>query len=245
MTLPHLGMSLELKYNSMENSRDERYLNFPVQLLAGFLSEKDMVLENIFHYALFTYSLKLNEGSDSQRIKATIKYFNVTNFSPAKGKTISETVPGKGPVTGISLSVFWDYYNKEKTPFESAVFLAYCALKSIVGEQSFVKIDNLYLLSRMDGKAKSVEEYDQLSKEIFEYATPYKIRRLKDALVDNWGLKTYSRHTRGFYVSFKMELDALVFEAEKRREKAKRAYLKHKEKEAYLKALEKIRMMGH
>lgn len=229
----------------MENRRDERYLNFPVQLLAGLMTDKNKALENIFHYALYTYSLKLNEGSESQRKKATIKYFNVTDYSPTKGKAISETVPGKGPVTGFSLNVFWDYYNQEKTPFECAVFLAYCALKSIVGEQSFVKIDNLYLLSRMDGKAKSVEDYDQLSKEVFYYATPYKIRRLKDALVDNWGLKTYGRHTRGFYVSFKMELDALVFEAEKRREKAKRAYLKQKEKEAYLKALEKIRMMGH
>mgnify|MGYP001019063824 CR=1 FL=1 len=229
----------------MENSRDERYLNFPVQLLAGFMTDKDKVLANIFHYALYTYSLKLNEGSESQRKKATIKFFNVTDFNLNKGKAISETIPGKGPFTGFSLNVFWDYYNQEKTPFECAVFLAYCALKSIVGEQSFIKIDNLYLLSRMDGKAKSVEDYDQLSKEVFYYATPYKIRRLKDALVDNWGLKTYGRHTRGFYVSFKMELDALIVQAEIRRKKAKEAYIKKKEQEAYLKAIEKIRKMGY
>jgi hypothetical protein len=228
----------------MENRIDERYLNFPVQLLAGFMTEKDKVLENIFHFALFTYSLKL-EGYDSQRKKATINFFNVTNFNPTKGKAISETVPGKGPVSGISLNVFWDYYNQEKTPFECAVFLAYCALKSIVGEQSFVKIDNLYLLSRMDGKAKPVKDYSLLSKEVFEYATPYKIRKLKFALIESWGLKTYGRHTRGFYVSFKMELDALIVQAEIRRKKAKEAYIKKKEQEAYLKAIEKIRKMGY
>lgn len=66
----------------------------------------------------------------------------------------------------------------------------------------------------------------------------------KDELVDKWGLKTYSRYTRGFYFSFKMELDALVFEAEKSRKKAKMAYLKKKEDEARLKALERIKIMG-
>jgi hypothetical protein len=97
----------------------------------------------------------------------------------------------------------------------------------------------------MDGKAKPVKDYSLLSKEVFEYATPYKIRKLKFALIESWGLKTYGRHTRGFYVSFKMELDALIVQAEIRRKKAKEAYIKKKEQEAYLKAIEKIRKMGY
>ncbi len=229
----------------MEDRKDERYLNFPIKLIQGLLTvDKDIVLNDICDYALYVYSLKLNDGNDDQRKKATIKYFKITDFNLINGKAIADSLPENSPMTGISLKVFWDYYKQEKTTFECAVLAAYCALKSIIGKQPYIKIDNLYLLSRMDGNAKSVKDYMCLSSEVFGYATSFKIRKIKDELVDKWGLKTYGRYTRGFYVSFSMELDALVFEAEKRRKKAKIAYLKKKENDAVLKALEKIKAMN-
>lgn len=232
----------------MEDRKDERYLNFPIKLLAGLLTvDKDIVLHDILTYSLYTYSLKLLEGNEDQKRKATLNFFAVKTTDKRffeNGKAIADSLPENSPMTGISLKVFWDYYKQEKTTFECAVLAAYCALKSIIGKQPYIKIDNLYLLSRMDGNAKSVKDYMCLSSEVFGYATSFKIRKIKDELVDKWGLKTYGRYTRGFYVSFSMELDALVFEAEKRRKKAKIAYLKKKENDAVLKALEKIKAMN-
>lgn len=203
---------------------DEKYFNFPIQLLQGFMVDHEKALNNILLYSLYAHSLKLEYGNELECFKSSLDYYSVEFGNPLsaynKAVKIYEQVDSNGPKAGINKKVFWDFRDSHKTAFEKGVLLAFLALKSIVQMKPYCKVDNKFMLARMDGKAKACE-LTELSKEISQFANEYQTKKLKAALVDGWGLITYSRYTRGFYVSFKLSLDDLVYEAEKRRQSYK------------------------
>ena len=92
----------------------------------------------------------------------------------------------------------------------------------------------------MDGNSKSVD-VSELSDEVKVYANRYQIDKIKKELIFNWYLVYYSRHTRGFYVSFKLDIEELVFEAEKKRKSVKEKQQKQAQNEALKKALERLK----
>ncbi|MFL9845128.1 hypothetical protein [Flavobacterium rhizosphaerae] len=224
---------------------DEKYLNIPVQLLEGFLVDKQVVLNNICDYAIYAHSLKLEDGTEEECFASAADFYKITyqkviikkRFKNAK--ELYDYLPENSPKVGLNLSRFWDYYKNHKKEFEIACLLAYLAIKSILGKKSYCKMDNKFLLARMDGKTHSCA-FDELSDEVFKYANEYQTKKIKNALSDTWGLVTYSYHTRGFWVSFKLSLDDLVFEAEKRREAVKEKQRKEEIKSARDKALERL-----
>jgi len=75
---------------------------------------------------------------------------------------------------------------------------------------------------------------------IRKYSTEYQIRKIKNSLVDNWNLVTYSRYNRGFYISLKLPLEKLAFEAEKQRVNVKNKKRKAEIKQAYLNAMKRL-----
>ena len=155
------------------------------------------------------------------------------------GRTLYDSMPENSPKAGINLDTFWDYYKNGKTEFDKVCLLAYLAIRSVLQNQAYTKLTTPYLLSRMAGKTHSIAP-EALPHDILKYNIDYRMRKIKTALRDGWGLITYSRHLRGFYVSYKMTLDELVFEAEKRRKSTKEKQYKLKEKEALAKALQKL-----
>lgn len=223
---------------------EERYFNVPIQLIEGFLSDHVKVLDNMLYYALFAHSLKLELGSNIEKMKASANYFRVKlsncNRAFTEGEILYNSINRDGPKVGINVNKFWEYHKNHKTEFEKACLLAFLALKSIVQKQSYCKIDNKFLLARMDGKARSCD-FNELSKEVLKYANEYQTRKIKKALSDTWGLVTYSYHTRGFYISFSMKIDDLVFEAEKRRESFREKQRKDEVKMAREKALSRLK----
>ncbi|MDP2888953.1 MAG: hypothetical protein Q8P34_08305, partial [Bacteroidota bacterium] len=102
------------------------------------------------------------------------------------------------------------------------------------------KTNNLYLWARMSGNSKSIKDISELSEAVKKYANEYQTVKLKTALRDSWGLVTYSRYTRGFYVSFTLDLPALVMEAEKRRKSTKEKQYRQHEKEVVRAVLQSI-----
>ena len=144
-------------------------------------------------------------------------------------------------MVGLNTAIWLKYYKDEKTEFEDISFLAFLALKSILGRKTHCKVNNKYWLARMDGKPCSIENYNELSPEIYKYSTEYQTVKIKKALEDSWGLTTYSFHTRGFYVSFELTLEELVYQAEKLKQSNKdREYQAHK-KEAREKAYDRLK----
>ena len=224
---------------------NERYLNFPIQLLAGFITDTRKTLDNIVSYSVYEYALKLEHGTELQKIKDSAKYYDMRlgsiKHSLDNGKLLYNSVANNSPKVGMNLSIWWDFYKNEKTEFDKVCLLGFLAIKSILGNKSYCKVTNLYLWARMDGKTNTIDNVSELSNEIRKYANRYQTENIKSELILNWHLIYYSRYTRGFYVSLKMSLEDLIFEAEKKRKSTKDKQQKQLQNEALKKALERLK----
>jgi hypothetical protein len=222
---------------------EEKYFNVPVQLFNGFMDDSKKCLNSVFDYAIYQHSLKLT-GTQAERLKAACKWYVVQAGNNSKtiadGKELTENTPENSPKVGLSLSMFWDFYNNDKSDFDKICLLGYLAIKSILQKKPYWKLDNKFWLSRMDGKVKAVAEFDEISESILKYSSEYQTKKIKTELRNNWGLVAYGRYTRGFYVSYSLTIDQLVFEAEKRRKSTIDKQHKQAEKEALLKAIQKL-----
>lgn len=189
---------------------EAKYFNFPIQLIDGIFKDKIKALTNGLYYALYSHSLKL-ESEEHGKNAAYDKYveawkwYGVTgvnkgNFSRAI--ELHDSLPEKCVKVGLNISIFWDYYKKDKTDFEIACLAAFLAMRSIIGDKPYCKMDNSYLLARMAGQSKAIKDINELPPEVLRYAKEYQIVKIKNELRLGWGLKHYSFHTRGFYVSF-------------------------------------------
>jgi hypothetical protein len=220
--------------------KDVRYFNFPIELLSDFLNDGSKVLNNISDYALYSHSLNMEYGDELECMKASQIFFKITCSNIEKslnnGKQLFDSIRPNSPMVGINLTIFWDYYKNDKSEFDKACLLAFLAIKSILNKKPYCKIDNRFLLARMDGKAKSCD-FDSLSSSIYKYANEYQTKKIKYQLSEYWNLITYSRYTRGFYVSFSLSLDELVYEAEKRRKSVKEKQKRQLQNEAVKNAL--------
>lgn len=224
--------------------QNEVYFNFPIQLLDGFLRDSQTQLEFILNYHLYAHSLKLDAGDELKNFIDSAKYWNVElgneELAFDDGKMVYDSLPDNSPMTGISEAVFWDYFQNFKTDFEKACFIAFVALKSILGTKPYAKITNAYLLSRMDGKPKVSKDVLNLSDEVKQYSTRYRLDKIKEELQNSWGLVYYSHYTRGFYISFKLTIEKLVYEAEKKRKSNKEKKRKELKNQARKKALDQL-----
>jgi len=200
-------------------------------------------LHKILYYALCQHSQNLEEGDDLVKLKSSAKYFNVT-LGDAKyvfkkgGELIENEIVGY-PKVGINTKTYWDFRDNYKSEFEKVSLLAFLAIKSILQQKAYCKIGNKFWLARMDGKASSCES-EELSAAIGKYSNEYQLRKIKNSLVDNWNLVTYSRYNRGFYISLKLPLEKLAFEAEKQRANVKNKKRKDEIKQAYLNAMKRL-----
>lgn len=225
-------------------SDEGTYYNFPIQLIKGFLDNDKRCLNNILDYHLYKHSLKLECGSEIENFEDAAAYYeiNLVNSNECFKNAVHliNSIPAKSPRVSIASSVFWNFYQNYKSEFEKVCLLSYLAFKSILGDKPYCKVDNNYFLARLNGNVNTIENTSELEESIQKYANHYQIRKIKNELSFNWGLKTYSRQTRGFYISFKLSLEELIFQAEKNRKSYKEKMLKKSEADAVKKALEKL-----
>ena len=226
------------------SGEEHKYFNFPVVLLEGFLKDSISCLNNIYDYALFTHTLNYECGNEVEKITSADKYFKTVTGNKeqtfSNGMELYNSIPKKMPMVGINVGVWFDFYKHDKDDFQLVSLLGFLAIKSILQNKAYCKIDNKFWLSRMDGKARSVNSLNQLSRSIKIFANEYQTKKIKNELIYNWGLKHYSRYTRGFYVSFSLDLDQLVYEAEKRRKSTKEKERKFSERLAVERALVRL-----
>lgn len=224
---------------------DIKYLNFPIQLLQGFMLDESTCLTNICDYAIYAKSLEFKYGEGDLN-----KFQNVSNFYGLNFDSIEDNYLNGSllydsfvnpPMTGLNVKIFKDFRDNKKSVFEKVSFLAFLALRSILGTKSYCQITNKYWLSRMDGKAKTIQCKSELSQELRKYISEYQTKKMKRELHLNWGLKDYSMHTRGFFVSFKLSMDELVLKVEKRREMYKEKQYRSLQRESLQKARIKLK----
>jgi len=219
---------------------NKKYFNFPIVLLEGFLIDHKKCLNDIIDYAMYAYC----EKYDTDDVKRAARFFGVTlgnEFSTYRnGNELFDSVPEGLPKVGISKEIFFDYYKNEKTEFQNVTLLAFLAIKSVLQNKAYCKLDNNYLFARMDGKSHTIKNDSELSKELLKYKNEYQSVKIKNELKLNWGLIHYAYYTRGFYVSLKMSLEDLIFQVEKKKKSNKLKEQKEKEKAAILAAMERL-----
>lgn len=198
------------------------YLNFPIELLDGFLENKNHVLENIRDYSLYTLSMNLDFGEEMDKFKDQARFLDIyienSEVALDNGVGLFIRYGIHSPMAGIKVSVWSEFYFKEKTEFIMVCLLGHLALKSILGDKPYCKLTNQYWFSRMSGKRSTMEEIDRNSK-LSKFSTPYYLNKIKNELEDCWSLTHYGSYTRGFYVSYKMNFKELVNQVEMNRKK--------------------------
>lgn len=227
-------------------SSEKRYFNFPIQLLEGFMVKKDNCLNDILNFALYDHATNnLIHGTIVHRFSETAHYYGVSlgslEYTMQEGKRLYSEYGEEKVKVGISKDIYWDFRTNDKTPFEDVCLLAYLALRSILRNKPYCKITNLYWLSRMDGKTHAFDNLLELSDPLMKYSNEYQLNKIKFYLMDAWNMVHYGRYTRGFYISFKIELEDLVYQVEKKRKSVKMKQQKDAQKLALKMALEKLK----
>lgn len=166
-------------------------------------------------------------------IDAAGNFYGITwannNVAFENGKRIYKSLPPKSPKTSITRAMIFDFYNNDKSEFEIVVFLAFAAIRSILQKQPYSKITNDYLIGRMSGNSGKGQPVNPL---LVKYTNRYQLDKIKIELQNNWGLKLYANHTRGFYVSFVLTLDELIMQAELKRKRYREKQLSERKNEA-------------
>lgn len=218
------------------------YLTFPMQLLKDGIDNISGCMDKAMCYCLYWNYTKIEyhateaNNMKSAAIRTGVDFPNLRG-SFNEGKKIHDSIRVNAPKVSINLSTILDFYKNTKTPFEVVCFLTFAGIRSILQKQPYTKITNDYLLGRMAGN-KSKEE--PLPKWIIPFANRYQLDKIKSELQDNWGLKLYAYHTRGFYVSFKLSKDEIAFYAEKKRKSSKEKARQEENRQARQAALKRL-----
>lgn len=226
---------------------EDRFFNFPIVLLDGFLEDLERVLENIWDYSIYTRTLSYDFGSMKTKIEDAKNYFGVNGGLDTRitgnGKELYEEYKSFAH-TGISKKIYFDYLKNDKTKEQKLQLLGFLALKSIIGSRSYFKTNNLLVLSRMAGLPETAKKIEELPSGFYHLNTRYQMDKLKENLKDSWGLIIYGRYIRGFYFSFNMKREDLIFEAEKNRKSNKEKARKKKEEEEYKRAIQRLNSLN-
>lgn len=137
----------------------DRFLNFPIVLLQGFLEDHNRCIVNIFRYSVFEMVY-----SDEARFESIDEF--MLEFEFPINKNLIPSIEKKGrelydscywmnyPRTGIHIDTI-SRFNTERTPFDLVCLLLFLALKSIVQKKPFCNAKNPLILARMAGFPKS------------------------------------------------------------------------------------------
>ena len=224
------------------------YMNFPISFLEEAFEDIKNTINNIMHYAIYKHSRSLKIGTEKEKMKDASLFFSTTlgNTEDAilgAKKSIS-TKNLKTPNVSINMTILWDFYEADKNEFDIACFCAFCAIKSIIGNKEYAKTNKSLITARMFGF--STLEVSGFIPETFisklkdKYCNRYHIDKVLLTLQTDWGLKLYSDHSRGFYLSFSKSLEDLAIICIEKKTKSKAKLLteeKAKAKEAALKKL--------
>jgi hypothetical protein len=200
----------------------QKYYNAPVSLYKWFLQDPKGVLIKVVDYAVMDYSLQQKISFFQAAHDLNVLYPEKSKYAEERSMEIYRTHTG-APMAGIGEKILWDYREKPAPDeWELIQFLGYMAAKSIIGKSGYSKFSNGLFLSRMAGEPRTVPP-NELPGEIAKFGTRRRLDRLKGALMDEWGFCHYGQSTRGWFGSFKLDMEELIIQVESQREKRKAA----------------------
>lgn len=210
-------------------------------VLEGWKDKKEF-LKDVLYFHIQNHADKLEdlneyEETEAQRFKRSADFWGVemqgcVESRCQRGESLLCEFEDAKVYVGISTDIFWSFYNSDKSQFEWECLVAFLALKSILGKKTYCKSNNGLLYARMSG-SESVNN-DSIT------LTRFHRDKIICELENNWGLKYYSRYTKGFYFGFDIGINDLVFEAEKRRKSTKEKLRNDEKKKALVEALKRL-----
>jgi hypothetical protein len=229
-------------------SRNDQYLSFPVQLLRKE-SIKEIASKAI-NYGIIDYMVRhglegvngfdeacdfigiiITDANREQAYKATRGVYDTLESSIDKVVYVS-----------IKKDMLFEFRDVPKTDFEIDVFRAFIGVKSIIGSKSVQRLTNEYLVARLSGFSSIEDALSKCTSKFCNYyQNRYQIDKLKKALEENYKMKHYGIHTRGFYISFTMTFKALVKYVETTKQSVKDKAFKDKKKALILEAKQELK----
>lgn len=219
-----------------------RYFLFPIELLQE--SDIQQVCRKAFDYGIYRKALDfIVEGETKvmpRHIEQSMQYFNLNvNHLERRvkdGKILYDTFSNNNPMVSINKEKLLQYQH-DKPAFEVLVFRAECAIRSILGKKPYAKVTNDYLMARMYG-FRNVADHQSNESHVLPR---YQLDKIKLELQRDWYLVYYSKQNRGFYVSYSLSLENLIYHAELNRESYKAKILKQAKEEAYQKVMQRLK----
>lgn len=234
---------------------DEVYFNFPISIIATYKDDPKGTIQNIYKFCLYERYLELTENStsselsnsnDLERFRISLGHYGFSTETNdhmfLKSKVTYETfIKYKCARAGVKYSIIDRYdYEFESIGFDEVCFLMFIGLKSILGNSSYKKTNKKLLFNRMLGNNKTVLEIENLPVFVKKYTSEYQFIKMIQELEINWNLKYYSRHMRGFYFSFTLDIRQLIITAERNKESNKKKIFHENKKKIIKETLSKI-----
>lgn len=227
---------------------DKIFYNFPIAIFRQVRTDtKDRILfiedtiNQAIRYALFAaYKKRMppqsnpneyNEGvfnSLMEEMGFTVDYDHkkaLQNYAEAYWRHRNNRV-----FVGVDKDLLFDFRDNlvYKTDFEIIQFLAFLAIRSIIGAGHYnMRVKHIpwpYVLSRMAGHEKKVSDINRLPKFISQYASKRLRVKLINALCERWHMQYYGKYLgkgRPPLFTFSTSIDlAAVVEAEKQQKRA-------------------------
>ncbi len=240
---------INLKWEVEMNDKP-RYGTVPISLLRNIHIDQKGTIRKMIDYTLYDRMIKENpyyaeeepDAFEEPAMEGSMEYFNLLpndlKGRMERGKEIYDTLHGT-PNASISIKKMLEFQER-KTEFDLMVFSFYCAIRSIVGTKPYYKGTNEFWLARAFGYS-TVKEYQnaettQAEKDLrVRYSKRDWLKKVKLTLQNDWYLIYVSTNKyirmRGYYVSFKMDLEALAIIVKGKNDKYK---IKENEREAVM-----------
>lgn len=209
-----------------------KYITVPIGLLREIHTDPKGTIGKMFDYGIYdrmrkNYPILEHEDFDDDTgIEESMEYFELNPKNGATeletGKTLYDKFQGT-PNASINIYKLLEF-QEGKTEFELMAFCFYCAIRSIIGTQAFYhsktkKGEPDFWFVRAFGYS-SKEEFRksnpaQAEKDLrVKYSNRYWFELVKKTLQNDWYLVYVSTNKhikmRGYYVSFKLSLEALA-----------------------------------
>lgn len=230
------------------------YYNFPVSLLGELLDYTSETFQKILAWATYDYikshevegehgynTLQGETGWKSIKPAVEALQYSYTENMVQWYKYCGEIYKNyKGARTGLSQSQYWELREcfSSMLDEEKVVWLAFLAVKSILGNKVHCKTNDLLLFARMNGLSGAYSSDTEVKSKSHPVPASFYTRRkretLRRILADKFHMAIYSNHDRGYYISTKLSLNKLAEVVESNR---KSTIKTHKQKLADARAL--------
>ena len=242
------------KVKDKKTKQKANYVIFPLWLLEGAnVVNIHEIAFKIFCFAVYPHAKKLGFGTLERRIASASTYygFHLGEFDRRAykirdvGEILFNNLKPGYPMASIPANKLIEYINFnedayfEKNELEVISFLAYCSLRSIVGKELTRKTYIIVMVARMAGNYKTPNE-NELPDFLKKYLRRRQFDKLKWELKQNWGVKFYAKNSKGFYVSFDLEIKTFIKTIEKNRKHILLSQDRKAESEAREQALKEL-----